>query len=186
MYSYCQYNYFPDEIGYIEDSPFINVNKKVTYPTWQMSSYVGAVKASTILLINNEVWEQKSKFDFVLNSVAKNYQAQGLFCYSEPKLLKEINQISVSKATSIELFQFVKQHYKWVWIYLLVLNFLIYERKLTLYSFLKSVFSNKRKFDKLNGDFETSNDVFNLEEETIDVIIPTIGRKKYLYDVLCD
>ena len=39
MASYAVENiFFPDSIGYIDQLPFINVNRKVLYPTWQMSS----------------------------------------------------------------------------------------------------------------------------------------------------
>jgi hypothetical protein len=30
-----------DRIGYVDESLFVNVNKKVSFPTWQMSSAVG-------------------------------------------------------------------------------------------------------------------------------------------------
>ena len=49
MFSYSLENYFPEQIGYIEDSPFLKINKKVKYPTWQMSSSVGVIHASQLL-----------------------------------------------------------------------------------------------------------------------------------------
>src|SRR5690554_3123037 len=33
--------FLPDDIGYIDQLPFINVNRKVPYGTWQMSSDIG-------------------------------------------------------------------------------------------------------------------------------------------------
>ena len=36
-------NYIPGAIGYVEESPFIKVNKSVSYPTWLMSSDVGGI-----------------------------------------------------------------------------------------------------------------------------------------------
>jgi hypothetical protein len=88
LLSYHPYeNYFPSAIGYIEDSPFINVNKAVSYPTWQMSSLVGGVHASVLLVLNKGVVVDKD-FDYFLCSFAKLGMPLGLLCYSEPKLLK--------------------------------------------------------------------------------------------------
>lgn len=178
-------NYLPKEIGFVEDSPFINVNKKVHYPTWQMSSWVGMMKASTIVQTDKTIWQQKKSFDYILNSIAKTYQPLGLFCYSEPKLLKEKIVKPKQEASFSKLFVFVKQHYKAVWIYLLFLDMVIYQRKFPLWAFFKSFFYKKIKSQKTLA-FDEVKSVANLEAETIDVIIPTIGRKKYLYDVLCD
>ena len=40
--------YIGKRIGYVESSPFINVNKKVTYPTWLMSSCIGGVNSDVL------------------------------------------------------------------------------------------------------------------------------------------
>ena len=45
MASYAIENAFlPESIGYIDQLPFVNVNRKVLYATWQMSSDVGGSK----------------------------------------------------------------------------------------------------------------------------------------------
>ncbi|TDE46033.1 glycosyltransferase [Flavobacterium rhamnosiphilum] len=178
-------NYFSPRIGYIEESPFINVNKKVTYPTWQMSSCVGAIHTDTILQFDFNFFKIQN-FDYTLNSIAKHYQPLGLFCYSEPQLLHgEVNYKAV-EASNCVLFQFVKQHYKFVWKYLLFLNVLLDEKKIVLLPFLKSCFIRKINYNTLLQFEEGLTERIGLKNETIDVIIPTIGRKKYLYDVLCD
>ena len=70
MYSYNPMgNFFSDAIGYVEESPFININKQVCYPTWQMSSVVGAMQSSTILLLSKSYWGISSNLDYVLNTV---------------------------------------------------------------------------------------------------------------------
>jgi hypothetical protein len=42
-------NYIGNAIGYVDESLFVNVNKKVSYPSWQMSSVVGMVHASVLV-----------------------------------------------------------------------------------------------------------------------------------------
>ena len=88
--SYCHENanFFPDDIGYIENSPFIKINKNVTYATWQMSSLVGCAHASIFNKTFHEKIHNKS-FDFYLNNVSKAHMLLGLFCISEPKLLTQ-------------------------------------------------------------------------------------------------
>ena len=48
-------DYLGAKIGYVEDSPFIKINKNVVYPTWQMSSVVGVIHASLLLTVNNQI-----------------------------------------------------------------------------------------------------------------------------------
>ena len=188
MYSYNPIgNFFPDIIGYAEESPFININKKVCYPTWQMSSRVGAIKSSAILLTSKTHWETSDSFDFILNSIAKLYQPLGLFCYSEPQLITDTEiQTKYPTATSKELFSFVAQHYKWVWKHFLLLCCLIFEKRIPFLSWLLSLFQSTLKLHKHELVFENQSKTIDWELETMDVIIPTIGRKKYLYDVLKD
>lgn len=180
-------NFFSDSIGYIEESPFINVNKKVCYPTWQMSSVVGAIKSSAVLLTSKSIWEGENNFDFILSSIAKRYQAFGLFCYSEPRLLRSKVIFEVyPKATQVELFSFIAQHYKWVWKYFLLLCYSIYEKRFPFIAWVLSLFKSQLPSIPAPLIFDYNSKLISWEKETIDVIIPTIGRKKYLYDVLKD
>lgn len=180
-------NYFGAKIGYIEESPFININKKVSYPTWQMSSAVGVVHASVLIALKDKI-KFDANFDYYLNSVAKICMHIGLFCYSEPKLLL-VNTVSivVPKASLFTLFKFVKQHYKTRWTFLLLGNLMIYEKKFPILPLLFSLFYRNRNNNMVNLEaikVKSSRKV--VDKTTIDVIIPTIGRKAYLYDVLCD
>lgn len=186
LFSYNPFdNFFPNAIGYVEDNPFINVNKTVQYPTWQMSSYVGVIKAKTIILTNVRLWNNES-FDYALNSIAKKYQPQGLFCYSEPMLLKNSVLIKTNKATTKQLFEFVNQHYKKIWVYLLLINLFLYEKKFPVFAFLATFLQLKKRVPVNKMNFDDASCEIDLSVETIDVIIPTIGRRQYLYDVLCD
>ncbi len=189
MLSYLpEANFFSDALGYVEESTFIKVNKEVTFPTWQMSSYVGGAATSVLSQVNSSLWENKN-FDYALNSIAKIYQSEGLFCYSEPKLLKqekEITPLDQFQADFDILFHFVKEHYKTIWTFLLFFNLLVYERKIILGSWLKTFFTKKKRFSKTVIFNTIDSNTVDISEVTIDVIIPTIGRKKYLYDVLKD
>ena len=98
-YNPASITYFNREIGYIEDSPFIKVNKADRYATWQMSSCVGAVPAAVLKACLKSV-KVETNFDYFLNSLAKIAMPFGLFCYSEPKLLLAPTVISQNKKTN--------------------------------------------------------------------------------------
>ncbi|TBN03610.1 glycosyltransferase family 2 protein [Hyunsoonleella flava] len=177
----------PKQIGYIERSFFLKINKTVSYPTWLMHSSVGGVHASVIHNLKDDL-NFNLDFDYFLNSLAKRSMAEGLFCYSEPKLIVKgaLLQYKGERASSFQLFKFVKQHYKWVWVFFLFACFLIYEKKLKLLPLIKSLI-----YKQLNTNFSLENIAVNstktvVKNREIDVVIPTIGRKQYLYDVLKD
>lgn len=187
MMSYNPFgNYFPDQIGYVEDSPFIKVNKAVRYPTWQMSSVVGMMSCSIIKQTEKKMWQYKD-FDFCLNTVAKNYQPLGLFCYSEPKLINKRIECEYPVADFRVLFKFTSQNYKYVWRLLLFVNLIIYEEKFKFLQFFRSIFTRNRQkcFSAIAfNEIKNKTDIFL--NDTIDVIIPTIGRSSHCYNVMCD
>lgn len=185
-FSSSQHNFFDSTIGYVEESLFINVNKKVSYPTWQMSSVAGVIHASVLNVLKGEIFCD-SNFDYYLSSIAKIGMPLGLLCYSEPRLLKACEFKNTNKASIYALFRFVKQHYKTRWVFLLVLNLGLYERKFPILPFLFSLFYKKRCDATIDLDYLKVQSSLNVvDKATVDVIIPTIGRKDYLYDVLED
>lgn len=185
MLSYTNNSYLSQRIGYVEDSPFLKVNEKFKYPTWLMSSDIGAIYGSQLLKFENKI-NVNNSFDYVLNSIAKLGMPNGLFCYSEPKLLKNFIEFDTPKqASNFALFKFVKQHYKKTWLALLLLNIIIHERKFPILAFLKSLYY-KQKCVNFQFDLDPIQEIKIDKKTTIDVIIPTIGRKKYLFDVLVD
>ncbi|MGV6845019.1 MAG: glycosyltransferase family 2 protein [Lutibacter sp.] len=183
-------DFFIDEsIGFVEDSPFINVNKEVKYPTWLMSSDVGFIHA-VVLLKFKKLLHYKLSFSYFLNTVSKIGSKKGLLCYSVTSLIKngksisamEVNNSFISKT---EMFQFLKSNYKKRWQLIYLLNNLLYNHQFLFWSFLKSIF--KRKI-KCNPTFEDIDFNINSKElnPKIDVIIPTLGRANYLKNVLMD
>lgn len=187
-YNPFEKEYLSNAIGYVEESPFIKINKKVSYPTWQMSSNAGGIQASVLTAFKHQI-STTSNFDYFLNSLAKLAMPNGVLCYSEPKLLKEFLDTEKKQRNSdFVLFRFVKQHYKTRWAFLLFLNLFLYERRIAFFPLVFSIFYSKRKL-KNNSiieaiQVESKKEV--ISNGTIDVIIPTIGRKQYLYDVLKD
>jgi glycosyltransferase involved in cell wall biosynthesis len=158
----------PETIGYIEDSTFLKINRKVRYPTWLMSSDVGMIHGSILGLFQR--FSIKADPDYVLSSIAKMGQRNGLLCYSNPELLNTAGapaEVSSIDTTTANLFKFIFQHYKTRWMFLMLLNYLLFRTKISL----------GKVSVKINEKFL---------EKAIDVIIPTIGRKQYLFDVLKD
>ncbi len=182
--SYCPGgNYFPDAIGYSEESSFVKVNKSVVFPTWQMSGAVGGISAEVLNSLSDQI-ARNSDFDYFLTSMAKLAMPLGLFCYSAPELLLDNPLICTKQASVFQLFRFVSQHYKFRWALLLLLNFAIYDKRFPIVSCLLSAFYRRRKLHSKSLDKIIVNSSHNIPEPNIDVIIPTIGRREYLYDFL--
>ncbi|SFN33266.1 glycosyltransferase family 2 protein [Salegentibacter flavus] len=205
---------FSEKIGYIDQLPFVNVNRKVHYATWRMSTDVGGINAK-VLLQFREMFGQIKDFGFLLNSIAKLGQQNGLFCYSAPGLVKEaglrLSPVGLaqpdilwhslsgqatqpdngeglkSTASKEELFSFVQAHYKSVRLWLLFWCFVRYEKSFPLAALITALF--QKKFFKKNIDLsgiELQSNRTGNPGTSIDVIIPTLGRKQYLLQVLED
>jgi GT2 family glycosyltransferase len=184
MLSYGSSTYLPDSIGYVEQSCFTNIQANVTYPTWMMSSTVGIIHAKQLLLFKKIVNDRD--FGYALTSIAKLGMAKGLLCDSEPRLLTGAKKNNAQLATVRSLFRFVKQHYRFSWMWLLFLDFILYEKQWPIGSLLGALFYRRRRFNQLIPHEFEPNPNAELKHPTLDVIIPTIGRKTYLYDVLKD
>ncbi len=179
--------YFPDAIGYIDESIFVNINKNVTYPTWLTSSAIGGMSSKALLKFENKI-ELEKDFDYFLHSISKIGILKGLFCYSEPKLiLDKTISVPVKKAKNHKLFKFTKQHYRTRWMFILLLNFIVVEKRFPVIALLFSLGSKKRNKTSIDlSEIPVQSRLKVVESKTIDVIIPTIGRKDCLYDVLKD
>lgn len=178
--------FLTETIGYIEESSFIKVNPAVRYPTWLVSSAVGGIDASVLNLLESKLAKDNS-LDYFLNSMAKLSLESGLFCYSDPELLVAGTTGYQPSANNFTLFRFVKQHYRTRWVLLMLLNLFLYERRLPLLQAVWSLFYKNRTSVKLAfGNIRIDSDKKLAKSKTVDVIIPTIGREKYLYDFLKD
>jgi glycosyltransferase involved in cell wall biosynthesis len=168
------------EIGYVTDGPFVSVSQQFKYPTWLMQEKAGIVAASVINQFNGNNYKHKS-LEYFLTSVARLGQPQGLFCYHIPlssQIVKDLHE------SHLALFQFVVQHYKRVWSFVL---FFLLNRYENVFSF--SAFAKAQFITKLNTHLElahTKKLLKNYSEFSYEVIIPTMGRRDYLKDVLLD
>lgn len=179
-------NFIGPEVAYVEDTPFVNIDPSVRYPTWKMSSTAGAMHAELVIAATH-LASQNYGFDYFLNSFAKLGQSLGVLCYSEPRLLgsrAESLEVKPVKASVYSLFKFVRQHYKGRWALLLMLNLWVYERRLTISPFFYALFFRQRKARQIN--LPAIADKMPLQHASVDVLIPTIGRAGYLKDVLND
>lgn len=188
MASYAVENTFlPESIGYVDQLPFVNVNRKVLYATWQMSSDVGGIHAEA-LQIFYPLFKNINGFNFLLNSIAKLGQQNGLFCYSAPKLVTlDFDKKLKSLASAKELFSFVYGHYNSIWTILLLWCSIKYDKKFPVYSCFQSLLK-KKYFSKtvdLSAIAIDSTRIFE-EDDSIDVIIPTMGRTAHLLQVMED
>jgi glycosyltransferase involved in cell wall biosynthesis len=180
-YSSSKTSYLSERIDYLERSICLKFDCSKRYGTYKMSSQVGGIFSEVL-------FQFESFFSYNnLNSLAKTYLTEGLFCYHEPSLLKQNHPIIKDEEQSnSELFSFAKEHYKWVWSWFLLLSIVIFEKKFLLFPFLKAQFLKQKPVDinLKNSEIKSSKTVAH--QKSIDVIIPTIGRKAYLYDVLKD
>ncbi len=174
-------------IGYVEQKPYTNVPSTVCFPTWLMSSDVGGVHAEILNEIKGSE-HKETNLELALTSLAKQAMPKGLLCYSEPALLKIPNgqMFKEKMASTYQLFKFVKQHYKFAWTMNLLACFILFENKLPLLSFFKSLFVRAlpQEIDLSRIDVRSRRK--EIQKKEIDVIIPTLGREECLYDVLKD
>ncbi len=86
-----------------------------------------------------------------------------------------------------ELFYFLKKNYKPFWSYLLSFHFLISLRK-EFFDFIDSQFIQKKTLNFRNEGWINNTEIINckIEGESVDVLIPTLGRPQYLYGFLND
>jgi len=188
MASYAVENAFlPESIGYIDQLPFVNVNRKVLYPTWQMSSDVGGIKGETLLKFKS-LFEGISNFDYLLNSVAKIGQQNGLFCYSVPGLVSRISDKKPeTTATSSQLFSFVYSYYNTIWLTVLFWCYRRYENKFPLKAYFLAFLEKKCFLQKVDlSAIKIQSNKITETSISMDVIIPTMGRPKYLMQVIED
>lgn len=180
--------YIPPQIGYVEDSPFIKINYNVPYPTWNMSADVGGVYAKVLNAVVPEDFTHNN-FDYFLVSFAKSLMPEGLLCYSDNRLLLQntTEKVISKEASSFTYFKFIKEHYKFKWVFIAFFCKVVYEKKINLGALLLSFFySDKRNKKNKISEITIKSTLPETFSKKIDVIIPTIGRKEFLLDVLTD
>lgn len=188
MASYAVENqFFSDHIGYIDQLPFVNPRSNVKNPTWRMSTDIGGIYGKTARKFK-EVFNDMSDFGYLLNSIAKTGQQNGLLCYSDPQLITGSQQTEINYLASTgDLFDFVGQHYKREWLWVLLLCFYRYEKKLPIFSLLGSL--RKESFFQKSLALpikEIQSNKLPAERGDIDIIIPTLFRVEHIKNLLKD
>jgi len=178
----------PPSIGYMESSSaFLKIKDSVSYPTWLMSSDIGAINSKVFVQFKNVI-NKKISFDLCLNYISRLGVNKGLFCYSDPRLLKERHNSIEAKYPRINLFHYVKNIYRGRWLLVLFVNYYLYEKKLKFWSLFNAFINPKLKSDDIDfSDIQVKSEKEITEVDTsYDVLIPTLGRATYLKDVLKD
>ena len=178
--------FLDDRIGYVDELPFVNVKRNVQYPTWLMSADLGGIKGKVLLKFRYH-FQHITNFEYLLNAIAKIGQQNGLFCYSAPGLVYKFSNKIQYTASNKQLFQFVAQFYKKPRLAVLGWCFKKYEKESYIYSLItgslkKSFFQHKVDLSDIDIKSSKTQDL----DETIDVVIPTIGRPEHLLNVLED
>ncbi|MBF4986146.1 glycosyltransferase family 2 protein, partial [Nonlabens mediterrranea] len=176
-YFFSNYNHTNEDLGYVEDSPFINVNKKVKYPTWMKGTSIVCIHSK---LVNSTVNSHSSFKNYLywLNSIGKMSQTLGVLNYQIPTVLQ--NQ----HLNTAQLYKFVKQHYKTRWVFILLFCHLWYEKRFPFLAFIKS-FYHSANYLKLDVDSLQKPNTKKVNGSlSYDVVIPTMGRTNYLKDVI--
>ncbi|MAG88406.1 MAG: glycosyl transferase [Zunongwangia sp.] len=178
--------FLDDRIGYVDELPFVNVKRNVQYPTWLMSADVGGIKGKVLLKLRSH-FQHITNFGYLLNAIAKIGQQNGLFCYSAPGLVHNFSEEIKYTASNRQLFQFVAQFYKKPRLAVLGWCFKKYENENYIFSLVRSLLKKNFFQQKLDlSDITTKSSTIEVLEDTIDVVIPTIGRPKHLLNVLAD
>lgn len=178
--------FLPEQIGYVDRFPFININREVLYGTWRMSYDVGGIYGETLSRFK-DLFGHVKDFEYLLNSIGKLGQQNSLFCYSAPGLILHEKRMPLkSTASDAALFSFIGQHYSHFWLPVLFFCYLRFENKFPILPFLKAL--GIKKFFK--GQIDLSGIAVHSSRDFsgsgCDVVIPTLGRAQYLLQVLRD
>jgi glycosyltransferase involved in cell wall biosynthesis len=177
-----------DNIQLVDQSFLCNPNRNVSYPTYFMSSEVGGIHSSILNAFGGRLKKHRD-FDYFLCSLAKISIPLGLLCYSEPSLIiNHVKNIQIKSEKSLfRDFKFIAQHWKKPWVFFFFLNLFLFDKKIAFAQLIYSVFYFRQNVNLKSLDKISFYSYKNLKYvETFDVVIPTIGRKKYLMDFLWD
>lgn len=177
-------DFIPKEIGWIDfKSSFLNVNKSVRYSTWQVSSIAGCTYGR---VISNFQWNDKTvNFSYFCSMFGFHSLKSGVFTWSVPELMNgEVLDDALDEMSFDDLFKFVRSNYTFKQYLLLFVSFIIFQRKLLIFTFLKNLrFKSKTRFSP-HYSYEVA--LPSQVDYSVDVIIPTLGRESYVFDTLLD
>ena len=177
-----------EEMGFIDQSVFLNVNQEVTYPTYLMSADVGCIAANALQHFASNI-PAHINFDLFLTLLAKLGMPNGLLCYSEPHLLQSKSsdfKMRFSKNQKLT-YSFIAATKSRAWLLLYEFQRLIYTRSISPFYFFKALVQKKIDTSQIHNLPKTEfKESFISTVLSIDVVIPTMGRKVILYQTLRD
>ena len=176
---------FGYSLDYLEYSTSINVKAGVRYPTWKMSSTVGAAFGGLFKCFPIDRYQLEDA-DFFFSALARSYQPHGLLCYHEPRLLLEGAPRVVEKIQNDSAaFRFARQIFAMQWSFFLFISMILFEGKWRVISFINSLLYPKINLDPVElNRLRTASESVNLKETDLDILIPTLGREQYVYQLL--
>lgn len=181
-----------DRIQFV-DTTFFSYPCRITKSsTYIMSSEVGCVSAIVLNKYKSFYnFGQDQDFNYTLCSISKIFHPSGLFSYSDPNLVDCAGRTpNVNLGNIYIIFKFVSQHWKKRWVVFLLISLFLKEKHFFILPFVVSLFY-KRKMNDVTDVFSlnttlNSNDNNIDSFKSVDVIIPTIGRRDYLEKFLND
>lgn len=187
-----QQYYIHERIGYADfSSPFLpHIPKHLRFGTWQASACVGLIHAAVLRQFKS-LSSISTDFRLLISAIAKHGSQIGLFPYSEPCLLvKPIPTLLGTGASMRATMQLAKSYYGLKWVVFIWLCALIYERKFRpdwlLLGLLQPALPKvKLDYTSLQSLLTNYEQVPNASD-SVEVVIPTLGRAAYLKDVLTD
>ena len=93
---------------------------------------------------------------------------------------------SKEQLSTFDLYRFTAEHYRKRWTLLLLINHLVYDKRFPILAYLRSQFYRQKKISLDLSTLQSKLVKKQVDSISYDVIIPTIGRPQYLYDVLKD
>jgi glycosyltransferase involved in cell wall biosynthesis len=178
--------FLSEKVGYVEPSPYIKINKEINYPSWQVSVFVGCVSAKDFVFFGGSFLQNKFSFGYFLTIMAKIGHHNGFRTYSNPNLLQTPAKVKPYVGTTQELFNWTAQYYGFSKCFQLFLLLVLVEKQFPILHLLAVVFVKRIATIQSSVSTAVVPNHLELETVTLDVLIPTIGRKPYLYDVLSD
>ena len=182
-------NFIEKGIGYVEfNSPFVIPNsfgKK--FGTWLVSSESG-IAHSQIISQFSAYKKITTHFDLLLSALVKQASKQGVFIYSEPRLLNKSQKAEITTTSSTkDTLKLITSFNGMRWAIYFVICKLLFEKKFNPIWLVIPFTTKLFKPIKLKHQLVRLDTIqLDKDKNNIEVIIPTLGRPKYLRDVLID
>ena len=176
-----------EEMGYVDQSVFFRIQPNVKYPTWLMSGSAGCISCKALNHFRSWI-PSYSDFDLFLCVLAKIGMSKGLRVYSEPQLMKKVDEsgASFSKSTTTT-YAAIATLFSTKWLLLFELQRLMYSSKINPLQLVKAFQIKSISNTEIpHLELYASNRNEAESKLSFDIVIPTLGRKEVLKQTLED